>query len=175
MDQAQTHQRRRRGQLPLLVVIGLFAYAVVQNYLHNGVVAVHPPPPGYTYRVPRGHYTELLWPDLRRTKWDGKTRPTALPSVSAQDGKLVRVKGFLLPLHEANASSEFFIGFKPAGCPFCNPQGPAELALVQVKGGKKLSVTDLPICAYGTLHMATGAPTDSALYTVKDAVLVVSH
>jgi hypothetical protein len=46
---------------------------------------------------------------------------------------------------------------------------------VQVKGGRKPSVTDLPICAYGTLHMVTGAPTDSALYTVKDAVLVVSH
>jgi hypothetical protein len=61
------------------------------------------------------------------------------------------------------------------GCPFCYPPGPAEVAQVNVAGGRMLDDTDWPVHVYGRFKVASGAPTDSVLYTVDDAQLMVTR
>lgn len=168
--------RRRNKYTPLLVLAGFLACGAVQHFMENGVVSVKPPPRGYTYRRPHGEYPELLWTSLKRARWpDRKERPAVPAAIRALDGKPVRTRGFLLPLHNANAASEFFIAINPGGCPFCNPYSVADLVLVRMKSQRKLEICNLPMNAYGTLRIATGGPTDQALYTIEDAVLVISQ
>jgi hypothetical protein len=175
MAYTRAHSRVGRNWKALAVVGAVVVYGVVQTYLHNGVVSARPLPPGYTYRVPKGDYQEIPWSELRRGQWPRGGKPVTPAGVRELDGKPVKIKGFLLPLHNANEASEFFLSTKMGGCPFCNPVGVADVVMLQTKGGRKMEVINLPVIAHGTFHVASGAATDQSLYTLTDTVLVVGQ
>jgi hypothetical protein len=87
----------------------------------------------------------------------------------------VNLSGYLLPLHTPGVSSQFFIAEQPRGCYFCNPPGVAEVVQINIAGGKQLEPTDRPVQVYGTFKLASGAPSDSALYMINDATLVLAR
>jgi hypothetical protein len=175
MAHARAHLRWGRKWRALAILVGLGVYAGVLNYRQNNVVSARPIPPGYTYRRPQGDYGELPWSALKRGQWPKNGKPVVAAGVRELDGKPAMVKGFLLPLHNANEASEFFISTRAAGCPFCNPVGVGDVVMLQTKGGLLLPVVNLPVMAYGTLHVATGAATDQALYAMTDTVIVVGQ
>ena len=160
MAYSRAHSKQRQKWTGIAIIGGLVAYAAVQSYLHNGVVSSAPIPAGYTYRAPKSHYEEVTWPTLKQGQWPRGGKPLAPEAVKTLDGQPTLIKGFLLPLHNASASSEFFISTKPGGCPFCNPVGVADVVLLHTHGNRKMEVINLPVMAYGTLHVASGAPTD---------------
>ena len=167
--------KQRRNWKAQIVLGGLVLFAGVSNYLHNGVVSNKRVPPGYTYRRPKGEYAEIPWSALRKGDWPRGGKPRTPSAVQDLDGKPVMVKGWLLPLHNATAASEFFISTRASGCPFCNPVGVGDLVTLQTKGGRKMEMLDLPVMAFGTLHVATGAPMDQSLYLMTDTTIVVGQ
>jgi hypothetical protein len=134
-----------------------------------------PTPPGYAAVAPPGEWAELPWPALFRGKWEQGQKPTVSDDLKPLAGKPARVRGFLLPLHEAAEGAQFFMAKSPGGCYFCNPPGVNEVVMINVKGGQKLPQTNLPVTAFGTFQHATGKPDDQSLYVMDNAVLAVVH
>jgi hypothetical protein len=132
-----------------------------------------PTPPGYASAAPPGERAELPWPSLYRGKWKEGQKPSVPDDIAPLAGKPARVKGFLLPLHEAAEGSQFFMAKSPGGCYFCSPPGVNEVAMINVKGGQKLPQTNLPVTVFGMFQHATGSPDEQSLYVVNNAVLAV--
>jgi hypothetical protein len=170
MDDDIARRRRRKNLTWALVLGGVLAFALGPTLWQTVIVASRPLP-GYAAAAPAGEYVELKWGDLRRGKWEPGSKPTVAKTIADNGGKRTKVRGFMLPLHTPGASSEFFLAPSPGGCYFCSPPGVAEIVMLKTHGGAKADVTQLPVEAYGTLRVATGAATDQALYVVEDAVL----
>lgn len=163
----KSRSRRTLLLIPLLLlVIGGKCWLDVVNA---------PVPTGYLCAPPPGEYARPKWDDLRAGKWTYRHRPTVVKSVAELDGKPVRIDGYLLPLHVAGLSSQFFISQRPRGCYFCNPPGIAEVVQVNIKDKRLMDITDDYVHVFGRLKIATGAPTDQTLYAVDDAVMGVSR
>jgi hypothetical protein len=131
--------------------------------------------PGYAKTAPTGDYTPLSWPLIQQGQWQYGQPPIVDNSIKQLDGRTVNLSGYLLPLHTPGVSSQFFIAEQPKGCYFCNPPGVAEVVQINVAGGKQLEPTDRAVQVYGALKVASGAPTDSVLYTINDATLMVAR
>ncbi len=171
---AATYRQRRirawiLGIVIAVVLVGAAAGKEVLQLVFGPKLA------GYLTEAPAGSFTALAWPVLHNGQWEYDTKPIVPQEVAALDGQQVSVHGFLLPLHESGASAQFFIAEKPRGCYFCNPPGIAEVVTINLAGGKALEMTDWPVTAYGTLHVATGAEGDAVLYRLEDVVLAVNR
>jgi hypothetical protein len=167
-----------RGNHRTLTRVGLaLVFAVVGGKAAWNAVfqPTGPTPPGYASAAPPGEWAEMTWSSLFRGRWKEGQKPSVPDELKALAGKPARVKGFLLPLHEAAEGSQFFIAKSPGGCYFCNPPGVNEVVMVNVKGGQKLPQTNLPVTVFGTFQHATGSPDDQSLYVVNGAVLAVLH
>lgn len=163
-------QRRKRAIIiGILCAIILFALAEGKTILLfiNG-----PKIPGYATSAPAGKFIDLDWKAMQQGQWKYGNKPIVPQTVIALSQKQVHLKGFLLPLHTAGVSSQFFIACKPRGCYFCNPPGVAEVVQINMANGKQLDPTDWPVSVYGTLKVASGAPDDQMLYVINDAVMV---
>jgi len=171
---ALTFQQRRKRAIVsgLLIAIVLVAVTFGKDLVQ---LITGPKIPGYATSVPSGQYVDLDWKALQQAQWEYGTKPVVPQPVQALSGKLVHVKGFLLPLHQAGVSAQFFMAEKPRGCYFCNPPGVAEVAQINMANGKQLNPTDWPVSVYGTLKVATGAAEDQMLYTINDAVMVAGR
>ena len=166
-----TRQRKQRrdtliGVIGVLVLLGIpLIIAVVHELV--------PDLPGYVKQAPAGIFTELDWHHMLRATWPPHSNPLVPDDIKAQEGKMVMVHGFMLPLHVPGVSSEFFVAQKPRGCYFCNPPGVAEVVKVHVAGDKQMEPTDWPVKVYGKFHAASSAK-DEMMYTIDDAVLMAT-
>lgn len=172
VDSVTLERKRRKKMVGLIVgvlVVVMFGKSLAQTIVSSS----KPLPDGYVGTPPPESYAEAKWDDLKKGKWNQKSKPRVADDIAALDGQRVHVKGFLLPLHTAGAASEFFIASSPGGCYFCNPPGVAEIVMARTKDDKKMEATQLPVDVYGTLKLATGAPDDQALYLIEHGVFVV--
>ena len=168
----RTAGRKNVTRLALVGVLALVGGKAAFDAMFQPMRAA---PPGYASVAPQGDWHELAWANLYRGKWEQGHKPVLPDAVAAEVGKPVKLKGFLLPLHDAAESSEFFLAKSPGGCYFCNPPGVAEVVMVSIHGNHKLAPTDLPVNVYGKFSAATGGPDDQCLYVVKDATMAVAR
>jgi hypothetical protein len=173
VDPVTLARRKKRlygGIAICAVVLVVFGKTLTQTI----VAASAPPPPGYVDAATMSGAPDLNWDELYKGRWERKQKPSVPQNVASMDGQAVRVKGFMLPLHEPGDASEFFLAKSPGGCYFCNPPGVSEVVTAETEGGKKMSPTQMPVYAYGRLHVATGGPDDKALYVIDHAVFAIA-
>jgi len=170
----QGRQQRRRG-LAGVVIAGALVVAFGKTALEAVFPEAGPVLPGYAQAPPPGEWADLPWGSLRSGSWEQGKKPRLTEDVAAQVGKPVRLKGFILPLHQAAEASEFFVAKNPGGCYFCNPPGVADVVMVCMAGGRKITPTDRPVYVYGKFRTATGSPDDQSLYVIRDALVSVAH
>jgi len=168
-----TRQRRQRrdatlGIIGVLVLAGIFLGPAL---LHELIV---PDMPGYVKKAPAGVFTAIDWRNMLKATWPSNGHPIVPDVVKAQEGKMVMVHGFMLPLHKPGVSSEFFVAQKPRGCYFCNPPGVSEVVKVHIAGDKQIAPTDWPVKAFGKFHSASSAQ-DDVMYTIDDATLMATN
>ena len=168
-------QRKRKYLLTRGAVVAVLLLAFGKTAFETILRPARQAPPGYAQTPPPGNWAELSWNDLYNGKWDQGQKPILPPEITSRAGKLVRLKGFVLPLHQADEASEFFLAKSPGGCFFCSPPGINQVAMVLIKGGKKLARTDLPVYVYGKFRTATGSKSDMALYVVEDAAISLAQ
>jgi len=166
-------RRRRRDTIITLCVAAVILLALFGKSIVQAVVL--PDMPGYAKVPPGGNFVPLDWKVMKKGKWESNASPTAPAELLAQNGKMVVLKGFLLPLHQGSESSEFYIAENPRGCFFCNPPGMAEIAHVLVAGGTKVAPIDWPVKVYGKFKVATGKGDEATLYAIDDATMVITH
>ncbi len=169
--------KKNRQKIRILLfcfAIGIISWIVLSDNILTQLV-IGPKLPGYASHAPAGQYIDLDWKILQEGRWKYGTKPIVNPQIAELSGKLVHLKGFMLPLHEAGLTSQFFVAGKPRGCYYCNPPGIAEIAQINTENGKKLNPTDWPVSIYGIFKVATGKPDDQMLYTVDNAVLVAER
>jgi len=162
----------RKTNLALLA-LPLLALLILGKPLINALTPGNIP--GYAKDPPSGNYAPLSWPLIQQGQWQYGQPPVVDYSLQQLDGRAVMLSGYLLPLHTPGVSSQFFIAEQPKGCYFCNPPGVAEVVQINVAGGKELQPTDRPVQVYGAFKVASGAPTDSVLYVINDATLMVAR
>ena len=67
------------------------------------------------------------------TKQNSKMLPTFAQNVTALDGKVVRVQGFMMPLDIGDKQRRFLLVAAPPHCAFCLPAGPDAMIEVRAK------------------------------------------
>jgi hypothetical protein len=158
----------------LLIGVGVvLVFAGMQSKtLVQAIVA--PSPAGYSKQAPVGEFVNADWAELTKAAWEYGRKPGLPQDVAQLEGKQVTVRGFMLPLHSATHASQWFVSEKPRGCYFCSPPGPSEVMLVNMGEGKELAPSTWQVDVYGTLHIASGDPKDTVLYTLNDANVVIA-
>ncbi len=66
-------------------------------------------------------------------KQNSKMLPTFASNVTALDGKVVRVQGFMMPLDIGDKQRRFLLVAAPPHCSFCLPAGPDAMIEVRAK------------------------------------------
>jgi hypothetical protein len=164
---------RPRKRSALLLVLPILLLIIFGKPLLSALVP--PDLPGYAKTPPTGDYAALSWPLIQQGKWQYGKPSTVDASLRQLEGREVNLSGYLLPLHTPGVSSQFFIAERPRGCYFCNPPGVAEVVQINIAGGRQLQPTDRAVQVYGIFKVASGAPTDSVLYTINDAALMMAR
>jgi hypothetical protein len=67
--------------------------------------------------------------------------------ISALDGKIVKLRGYVTPLDSTRDQRHFILSSKPPTCPYCLPAGPEEM--VEVFGGRPVRYSFEPITVFG--------------------------
>jgi len=107
-----------------------------------------------------GHNTPVdpsseIWKKLRRLKYE-EVNYSFLPKFSdeikALDGKIITVKGFIIPMQEASNTTYFMLSYYPySNCYFCGGAGPE--TIVEVKASKAVIFTSKAITVTGKLKL----------------------
>jgi uncharacterized protein len=66
-------------------------------------------------------------------KQNSKMLPTFASNVTALDGKVIRVQGFMMPLDIGDKQRRFLLVAAPPHCTFCLPAGPDAMIEVRAK------------------------------------------
>ena len=115
----------------MLAVPGLFAFAVHAVTPVPATGALMPPS---QFLIEKPGFTS--WRTLAQVelvKKDRKMVPSFAQSVSALDGKPVRVQGFMMPLDIGDKQRRFLLVAAPPHCSFCLPAGPDAMIEVRAK------------------------------------------
>ncbi|MEM6335887.1 MAG: DUF3299 domain-containing protein [Bacteroidota bacterium] len=100
----------------------------------------------------------VQWDKLEEVEYvkKGSTwAPKFSAAVTQMDGQKVTMKGFMLPLDQAEKQTRFILGPQPmAGCDFCLPGG----ALIEVQSDKGVTFTYEPVTITGVFVVAEDDP-----------------
>ena len=117
-----------------------------------------------------GRSTDLPWPALTTMQLDGKF-PVHFPKYLARlDGKPVALTGFMQPIGNAQEASSFLLLEFPVGCWFCETPPPSGMMLVELAGGKAISLRRGLVKIEGVLKLNANDPEDFLL-KLKDATV----
>jgi uncharacterized protein len=98
---------------------------------------------------------------------DPKERPPEFRSdVLALDGKDVKLRGFMMPLDQAEKQTRFVLTALPPSCPFCLPAGPDQLVEVECSEGVKFTFD--PVTIAGKFEVLRDDPA-GLLYRMVDS------
>lgn len=152
---------RRQVLLPL-------ALAPVAGWAIWAAGSQEPPHPVGPFHLPLDAST-ALWRDLvqvRVAAGNGGAGRVFPARVSALEGRKVTVRGFLVPLSDAAAHTDFILAANPAGCPACPAPTPA--TMLHVHSPVPVPDTRDPVVLSGTLRVS---PQEGLFYRLDRAAL----
>lgn len=92
----------------------------------------------------------VSWHILAKVNYTRLNDTTALQfddGVSALDGKIVKLRGYITVLDSTRDQRHFILSSKPPTCPYCLPAGPEEM--VEVFGERPVRYSFDPITVFG--------------------------
>ncbi len=135
---------RRQVLLPL-------ALAPVAGWAIWATKAREPTHPVGPFHLPLDD-TTALWRDLAQVRMGGAAAGLKFPAkVTALDGKLVTVRGFMVPLSDAAAHNRFILAANPVACPAC--LSPTPSSMIHVHSQIPLRESQEPVILTGTLRL----------------------
>jgi hypothetical protein len=168
-------KKEKRARLrTILIIVGVVLLFVGMQSKSLVQAILAPTPPGYSKTPPPGKWQFLDWDTLQKTRWQYGIQPKLPEGLAEFEGQPVRVRGFMLPLHAATKGSQWFVSARPRGCYFCDPPGVAEVIQVNMPEGQDIEPSTWQVDVYGTFHIAPGQPSDSVLYWIDEAVVVIA-
>lgn len=148
---------RRQVLLPL-------ALAPVAGWAIWATKAREPTHPVGPFHLPLDD-TTALWRDLVQVRMDGPAAGLKFPTkVTALDGKLVTVRGFMVPLSDAAAHNRFILAANPVACPTC--LSPTPSSMIHVHSQIPLRESQEPVTLTGTLRLR---PLEGLFYRLDSA------
>ncbi|WP_353859245.1 hypothetical protein [Azospirillum formosense] len=150
---------RRQVLLPL-------ALAPLAGWAIWATSASEPTHPAGPFHLPLDD-TTALWRDLVQVRMEGPAANPVFPTrVKALDGKLVTVRGFMVPLGDAPAHNRFILAANPVSCPACHRPGPS--SMLYVHSQIPVRETQGPVMMTGTLRLN---PLEGLFYRLDRAEL----
>ena len=156
----------RARWLPLAILIGfssVWASAVTPVPDSGALMPASqflPEKPGFTsWRV-------LAQVEL--VKLNNKLLPSFAQTVSALDGKVIRVQGFMMPLDIGDKQRRFLLVAAPPHCSFCLPAGPDAMIEVRAKADVRYGFDAVSLS--GKLQVLKDDPA-GLYYRLVDAVV----
>ncbi|MEL6822469.1 MAG: DUF3299 domain-containing protein [Calditrichota bacterium] len=108
--------------------------------------------------------------NIKMIEQDSRYIPEFSQEVLDLDGKTIELKGFMMPLDNAETQNEFVLSGSPLGsCFFCIPGGPEAMVEVFSASGVKFSYDSVVIS--GTLELVDDDPM-GMFYRMRDATQV---
>jgi hypothetical protein len=101
-------------------------------------------------------------------KQNSKLLPAFAPTVSALDGKTIRVQGFMMPLDIGDKQRRFLLVAAPPHCSFCLPAGPDAMIEVRAKSDVRYGFDAVSLS--GKLQVLKDDPA-GLYYRLVDAVV----
>lgn len=115
---------------------------------------------------------ELNWDMLSKVKIvlkDSRYQPEFDNSIVGLDGKIVKLRGYIVPLEQGKEHTYFMISANPiSSCFFCGGAGPETMA--EVRTARAVPFGYEPIDIIGTLRILEDDPM-GLFYSIKDARL----
>jgi uncharacterized protein len=151
-----------------------FAAFAVPLLLSAGATGVTPVPaegalmPASQFLPEKAGYTS--WRTLGQVelvKQNSKMLPSFDRSVTALDGKVIRVQGFMMPLDIGDKQRRFLLVAAPPHCSFCLPAGPD--AMIEVRAKSDIRYGFDAISVSGKLQILKDDPA-GLYYRIVDAV-----
>lgn len=94
---------------------------------------------------------------VKLMKKDNRFVPEFQDAVTQLEGKVITLKGFMMPLDQAAKQQHFILSANPvANCFYCLPGGPE--SLVEIKTDKPIAFSYDPIEITGTLELLADDP-----------------
>ncbi len=103
---------------------------------------------------------------------DVVVKPAYDKQVLALDGKVIKVKGFMLPLEPSDKQGRFILSPLPVDCSFCLPAGPN--LMIQVEAKTPIAYTWDVMVVSGRLALLPESE-DGLFYKLLDSVEVATH
>jgi len=94
--------------------------------------------------------------------------PTFSAEVKALDGKMILLRGYILPLDLDNPKQFIFSLYPYNTCYFCGAAGPE--TVIQTQSKDKIPYVDKPVWIKGFLHLNADDP-NQLMYRLEDATL----
>ena len=95
-----------------------------------------------------------------------------IPLIEALEGKVIELKGYVIPLSGKKAQSHFMFSAYPySDCFFCGKAGPESVVEVFTKDKKKISFSDEAITIRGVFRFTSRDPND-IMFTLEDAEII---
>ena len=113
----------------------------------------------------------LSWNELMKAKIDyadGELEITFPELIQKQNGEIVQIWGFMMPLNPDLEQTHFLVTSSPPHCFFHIPGGPA--GVVEVFADQGIETSWEPVMLEGTLELVEN-PTIGVIYQLKDAQL----
>lgn len=101
-------------------------------------------------------------------KQNSKMLPTFASNVTALDGKVIRVQGFMMPLDIGDKQRRFLLVAAPPHCSFCLPAGPDAMIEVRAKSDVRYGFDAVSLS--GKLQVLKDDPA-GLYYRLVDAVV----
>ena len=101
-------------------------------------------------------------------KQNSKLLPTFAQTVTALDGKVIRVQGFMMPLDIGDKQRRFLLVAAPPHCSFCLPAGPDAMIEVRAKSDVRYGFDAVSLS--GKLQVLKDDPA-GLYYRLVDAVV----
>jgi hypothetical protein len=151
--------------------LGCLAFGGVLGIVGVSIIGSKPPAPD--------HRSQLLeapdvvpWYTLTKVSFvqrDGKPALQFGDGIHALDGKEVKLRGYITPLHLGSHQKHFLLSTKPPSCAFCIPGGPDETVEVFSKTSVKYSLE--PVTVAGRFAVLDNNP-GGLFYQMAEAVQV---
>lgn len=154
--------------LLLTMCFGLLGMACAQSAAVTPVPAQGALMPPSQYLADKPGFTS--WRTLAQVelvKQNRKMVPSFAQSITALDGKVVRVQGFMMPLDIGDKQKRFLLVAAPPHCAFCLPAGPDAMIEVRAKSDVRYGFDAISLS--GTLQVLKDDPA-GLYYRLVDAV-----
>ena len=95
--------------------------------------------------------------DVTMVEKDNLYVPDFGEDIKALDGKVISLKGYMMPLEQSKEQTNFILSANPiASCFFCGPDGAS--SLVEIQARKAVAFSYNPVIITGTLELLEDDP-----------------